>query len=147
MVISFTIFNGMFFNFRQINLFDKNYNFKSGIHTFYLYSNSSNAKMISYDIEGEKDKVKINSFNIKGESLFLPFQNGQSAVNEYISSLLTRFNAKIQIIESGDFGDGKYYYSKAIPNYVIIKGKRVNLHVVKSKMGVTVGTPIIFGSF
>ena len=57
------------------------------------------------------------------------------------------FNAKIQLSEKGDFGSAEYYYSSKITNYVIINGKRVNLHVVKNKGGTTIGTPIIFGSF
>ena len=125
-------------------LLNKNCSFEKGVHTYYLYSSSSNAKIISCNIS---DNLKLGSLCVKGESLYLPFQNGESMVNEYIEQLLKAYNAKNQVIEKGNFGDGEYYYSNKIPTFVIINGRRVNVHVVKGTSGITIGTPLIFGSF
>ena len=140
----FIFFCTLYLNSQTNKLLNENCSFQDGTHTYYLYSSSSNAKIINYDIN---DSVNLNSFCIKVESLFLSFQNGESAVNEYIALLLKEYNAKSQGIESGNFGRGEYYYSNKIPSFVIIGGKRVNVHVVKNTSGITIGTPLIFGSF
>ena len=144
MLIGFVFFCGIYLNLQTNKFLKQNCFFKNGTYTYYLYSSSSNAKIINCDI---RQKAKVNSLCVKGESLYLPFQNGESAVNEYIGLLLEVYNAKKQVVESGVFGNGEYYYSNKIPFFVIIGGKRVNVHVVKNTSGITIGSPIIFASF
>lgn len=145
LVVAFVVFIALFLYSHPSKLILNDYCNIDGIHTFYLYSANSNAQIVSFKLQ--ESACKFNAFMVKGESLFLPFNKNESAVNEYIGSLLSEYNAKLQLIESASFIDSEYYYTNKITNYVIINGNKVNIHVAKGRSGITVGTPIIFGSF
>ena len=110
-----------------------------GSHTFYLYSKSSNAKIVTLSEENASNFLYLKS-NLKGESVIFYNKNK-------VASLINELRARKIFIESGDDFHCEYYYSNKINDYVILKGKKVNLHVCYSKDYISVGTPIIFGSF
>ena len=108
-------------------------------HVFYLYSKSSNAKIITLDEE------KASSFfyfknTLKGESV--EFSNKESVFN-----LLSDYKAKKIFYEIGEDFSCEYYYSEKINDYIILKGQKINLHVCYGKHSITVGSPLVFGSF
>ena len=64
-----------------------------------------------------------------------------------IEKILSDFEAEILFVESIKEGQSLYAYSKKIPYYKTISGRRINLHLFVTKELVKVGTPLIFGSF
>ena len=144
-MLLFLCFNILFVNYNSSRLALPNKNCLSGVHTFYLYSRTSNSKIVTTEIKN--NKCSISPFIIKGESIFVDNKNSESAINEYIEALLIKYKAKIQLVEVASYGKSEYYYSNKIPNYVIINGYRVNVHISISSYGITIGTPLIFGSF
>ena len=110
-----------------------------GTHTFYLYNKSSNAKIITL-LENSASNFTYFKNDLKGEIVI--FYDNQKA-----SALIKNLNAKKVFIESGEDFYCEYYYSKKIRDYIVIDGKKINLHVSYSKDYVLVGTPIIFGGF
>lgn len=63
-----------------------------------------------------------------------------------LEAFLKDFNAKVVLVEPLECGVSIYAYSKQIKYRENIDGKIVNLQIFLSKQ-VTVGTPLIFGSF
>lgn len=119
-------------------LFDCN-NFE---HTFYLYSLSSNASVVKVE-NGEKLNTFLSLF-VRGESLFIEDKiKGQ----EYIQRLISKYQAKIVFCERACNLVCEYYYSPRIFDYLVINGKRVNLHVVTSNNGITIASPLVFDGF
>ena len=127
------------------NLFSYNSSQLFGTRTYYLYSSSSNAKIITTDIRNSTANLPL--FAIKGESVFLNERNSKGIIDEFINNFLNNYEAKIQLLERGDLVNSEYYYSNKIAKHVIINGCRVNVHIAKSDYGVTIGVPIIYGSF
>ena len=110
-----------------------------GLHTFYFYSKSSQAT-IKTTTEDEAKNLIYFKKSLKGESV--TFNNKESAM-----LLLSNLSATEVFIENGEDFYCKYYYSKDISDYIILKGQRVNLHLSERDGCFTVGSPIIFGSF
>ena len=110
-----------------------------GLHTFYFYSKSSSAKIKTLP------ETQANSFiylknSLKGESV--TFSSKEGALN-----LLSQLNAKSVFSEEGTDFYCEYYYSEQIKNYIMLNGKRVNLHLSCNDGLFCLGSPIIFGSF
>ena len=110
-----------------------------GAHTFYFYSKSSSAKMITLSYEQTKDFIYFKN-QLKGESVV--FYDCKKA-----KDLLAELNAKLVFKEKGEDFDCEYYYSPQISNAIYLNGKRINLHFCYSKDRVVVGSPLVFGSF
>ena len=144
-VILFVVFSTFFLQASSNNLFRYNSGELYGARTYYLYSSSSNAKIVTTDIQNSTANLPL--FAIKGESVFLNEKNSNSIIDEFVNSFLNNYEAKIQLLEGGDLVNSEYYYSNKIAKYVIINGCRVNVHIAKSDYGVTIGVPIIYGSF
>lgn len=104
--------------------------------TVYVGSNSSNAQILTVD---GKDYRFIK--DVTGESVKI--SNLGFDVNEFFE----KYNAKIVFTETTDGVVSYYGYSKDIKYQTTIGGKRINLHVAVTKDSVTVGAPIIYGSF
>jgi len=112
---------------------------------FHAYSNefqvcvnspSSSGKIItvskaeypfSVGVKGESFQVKIKDFNLE--------------------KTLNDFSAKVLFTESIEDGVSYYAYSPKIRYKKQIKNKTVNMQIHFAKTTVTVGSPIIFGSF
>jgi hypothetical protein len=64
-----------------------------------------------------------------------------------LSLFLNEYKGEIVKVEEIPEGVSYYCYSNKIKYCKEFKGKKVNLHVFIGENGVTVGSPIIFGSF
>jgi hypothetical protein len=102
----------------------------------YVGSNSSNAEILTVD---SKDYMSLKK--VTGESVKI------SSSNFDVYDFFEKYNAEIVFTETVDGVVSYYGYSKDIKYQTIIGGKRINLHVAKAKNLVTVGSPIIYGSF
>lgn len=79
-------------------------------------------------------------FGLKGES----FQLEQTTALEF----LKRLEAKKVFCEAGDGFLNEYFYSRLLPDCVVINGKRVNLQISYTSCGkLTVATPINYGGY
>lgn len=78
---------------------------------------------------------------IKGESCKL------TKADFNLKELLDNFDAKIVMQEDLQNCVCYYAFSPKIKYIESIKGRRVNLHVAVSKDSVTIGAPLIYGSF
>ena len=78
-------------------------------------------------VKGESCKVEKSGFNV--------------------DDFFKGYGAEILFVESVDGVISYYGYSKDIKFLTKIKGELINLHVAVAENGVTIGSPIIFGSF
>ena len=99
----------------------------------YINSNSSLCQ--------ETQGIKLLQAGKMGESF--SFNKGEIDIEKILSD----FEADILFVENIKEGQSLYAYSKKIPYYKTISGRRINLHVFVTKDLVKVGTPLIFGSF
>ncbi len=111
-----------------------------GVYTFYLGSATSNAKIVTVDA-GEAEKTKNSLKDVEGESVAFSSESG------YEIDIIKRYKAVEVKRESVNFTTNVYYYSDNIPYFVLVGGKKVNLHVSYSKDITSVGIPFIFGSY
>ena len=110
-----------------------------GLHSFYLYSNSSSAKIKTLKESNAKNFFYFKN-NLKGESVEFFSQ-------EKVDDLLKNLNAVFVFSEEGELFNCAYYYSDEIDEHVTLNGYKINVHVAKTKTSIIVGTPMIFGSF
>ena len=79
-------------------------------------------------------------YNLRGESCVVE--------NDYtVAQILKDFNAKVVKTETHDNGTSIYAYSSKIKYKKNLFGSVVNLHVELSNGKITLGSPIIYGSF
>lgn len=94
---------------------------------------------------GEIYKANVNFFhrygNIKGES----FKCEKDSFN--IHKFIDKFDVTIIFTEEIDEGTSYYGYSNKIKYKKQFNGRTINVHIFVGKEQVTVGSPIIFGSF
>ena len=108
-----------------------------GKRTFYLYSASSQASMVS---TLTLDKI----FSVRGESVRFPLQNtGEQTAEE----ILSKYNARLVCTERIDGITSYYAVSESFASGIVLFGERVNLHVAVSETECVVGSPVIFGGF
>ena len=110
-----------------------------GNHTFYLYSKSSNAKIVTLT-EDKSYYFLYFKNSLKGESVI--FYN-----QEKVKNLIDGLSAKKIFCEKGEDFNCEYYYSTKIDDFVILNGQKINLQVCYQKDYIAVGTPIVFGSY
>ena len=103
-------------------------NYASDI-TLYAYGYSSNAKRVNENI--------LHT----GESFTL--SKGQIDVEKFLQD----YSAEILFVEETQEGTSYYAYTKKLNTEKIIKGQKINLHIFIGKSTISVGTPIIYGSF
>lgn len=111
-----------------------------GVYTFYLGSKSSNAQIVTVDAS-KAEKTKNLLKDVEGESVAFSSDFG------YETEVIKRYNAVEVKREIVNFTTNVYYYSYNIPYFVLVGGKKVNLHVAYSKDITSVGIPFIFGSY
>ena len=107
---------------------------QNGEYEIYSSSYSSNA------VIKKLDREKLS---------FEFFYTGESVEIEYTDYSVIKdiFCLKTVKIESFSQGKNVYAYSRKIPNYKLIDGKRVNVHVFYGKNSCKIGSPLIYGSF
>lgn len=116
-----------------------------GVHTYYKYSKSSSCQICVADANCIKNPL---CFTVKGQSIFLDFNlYGKKYCSDKIFKEIENKKGELVFEERGSWGINYYYYSKKIPFYCIINNKRVNLQVAISQKGITIGSPLIFGSY
>ena len=108
-------------------------------HTFYFYSKSSNAKIVTLSEEKASNFIYFKNF-LKGESVVFYDENK-------VFDLLFNLSAKKIFEENGDDFNCQYFYSKKINDYIILKGQKVNLHVCYNNDSILFGYPLVFGSY
>ncbi|MBQ0017017.1 MAG: YwmB family TATA-box binding protein, partial [Clostridiales bacterium] len=98
----------------------------------------------SFIVKCSKDNandIKKQLDNIKGESI--TFKGSKSKILSYLKIL----NAEIVLTENMDNIYSVYAYSKNIPDYVYINHQKVNIQISCTDDTVSIGTPLILGSF
>ena len=110
-----------------------------GDYTFYLNSASSNAKIITVSYDDAKE-IKKSLKNVCGESV-------TTTSKEEIEKEIQRLNAQLVFSEKVDNIIINYYYSDKISAYKTINGHKINLQTAINENIITIGSPIIFGSF
>lgn len=141
----------------------------------YLYKSSSGCKVVRFSgnfccffnfcgerrffyesgVCGSNEKVETRGIfeiakSVKGERLFLPaeaFLQSGLRFEEFCGFFVKSLGAKKAFSEQAEGAYNEYYYSRAIKNYSVINGKRVNLQISKTGAGVSVASPIAFGSY
>ena len=109
-----------------------------GVHTFYLYSASSQAKQVS--------TLRFEDlFSVKGESV--RFDRKGEDEHKLVNDILDRYGATLTHIEQLDGVNSYYATSPNLYGGVLINGQKINLHVAISETECVIGTPIIFGGF
>lgn len=108
-------------------------------HTFYTYSKSSSTKITTLPEHKSQNFIYFKN-TLKGESV-------QFFSEEKASALLNELNAVFIFEEGGADFYCKYFYSSKIDDYIVLNGRKVNVHVAYDDGLITVGTPMIFGSF
>ncbi len=110
-----------------------------GDYTFYLESSSSNAKIITVDYNSAKE-IKKSLKNVCGESV-------TTTLKEDIEKEIDRLKAELIFSEKVDNIIINYYYSDKISAYKTINGRKINVQTAINDDIITIGSPIIFGSF
>ncbi|HBF86918.1 MAG TPA: hypothetical protein DDW54_04480 [Clostridiales bacterium] len=109
-----------------------------GEHVFYLYRESSGCKIVR-TTEEKADEFIYFKQSLKGESAELKDE-------ERAAEIIEKLGAKEVFSESGDGFYNRYYYTPKISRYVILRGRKINLHLAVGNK-VSVGSPLIFGSY
>lgn len=101
---------------------------------YYLYKSSSACEIT--------DKIAFPALrkSVKGEAVTVKSE-------KEVENALTGLLAIKVFSESGEDFSCDYYFSFRIRGYTIINGRKVNLHVSKTKDGYKIGTPLIFGGY
>ncbi len=109
---------------------------ESGTYTLYRYSASSLATE-----ERLRGGVIFDSRSVKGESVTY------SSDAFLLSDVLEKYGATLLFSE--EVGDVicYYAYSPTLPYRATLYGKTVNLQIATENRRITLGTPLIFGSF
>ncbi len=130
------------FKANNLFLFESQY----GEWTFYLLSNSSNAKIVTYSYEERMTAQTLQ--RIVGQSVFFDYSHiDEGECLQTVESQIEKYGARLIFKEEGEWGVSEYYYSPKLFNFVIIEGKKVNFHVAKNDTGITVGYPLIFSGY
>lgn len=123
----------------------------------YLYKSSSGCKVVSLNGFGGDFFCNVGSGgllsaikSVKGERFFVPSEvavSGGLSFEELRDFFVARLNARAVFCESASGVYNEYYYSSAIKNCAVINGKRVNLQIGKTNAGISVASPVAFGSY
>ncbi len=102
---------------------------------YYLYTPSSQSQI--------KKQVSVLDLPfIRGESVTI-----ESASNELLEELLTKYGATVVKVEEFLDGVSYYCYSPKLKGGLVIDGRMVNLQVAVKGERTVLGTPIIFGGY
>ena len=111
---------------------------------FYGYSDKLT---IYFDESSSGEMLTINSNNfslfsgVKGESIVVD----KNTFN--LHNFIKDFDCKVLFIEECEEGQSIYGYSDKIRYKKVLHGEVVNLHIFIGEKNLSLGSPIIFGSF
>ena len=105
-----------------------------GDKEYYIGSASSDCLIVK--VSGEEGFYKLS--DVEGEC-------ASGLGREDVLAEIERLGARPVSCESAAGTVSYYYYSKSIPRYKSIGGKKVNLHIVYDGNTYKMGTPLIFG--
>lgn len=108
-----------------------------GEKEMYFLSASSNCKIVG--VQSESEFVYFMPA-LKGESVKLYRPQDKDEI-------LKKYSAKEVFSERAGNIVNRYYYSPKISRFTTINGKKVNLQIADSNGEITVGIPLIFGSY
>ena len=119
----------------------------------YIYAQNALSELAS--LEGEKTYyvgvAASNAYilNEKDAGVFLDKVKGESCrVNDMgVETIMKEYKAAEVFVEEAEGTTSYYCFSPLLKRSVIIKGREINLHIAVKNDEVTVGTPLIFGSF
>ncbi len=112
------------------------FNGYSNTYELYLTSNSSSAHVI------KTDRVGYYLFsNVKGESCKVEKQGFN------VDDFFAQMDAEILFVETTEDIKCYYGYSPNVKYRKQVLGRTVNIHVAVGKSQVTLGAPLIYGSF
>lgn len=100
----------------------------------YLYGDSAACRAVS-DAGG----LYLKKY-VKGEAAYI-------ADEAELDKMLADLRAKKVFSERGSDFSNVYYYSPKIRGYLVLGGKKVNLHVSETRAGIKAGAPLIFGGY
>ncbi len=106
----------------------------------------------SYEVYRESNSSSAKMLNAGAlEIMFMSGKTGEScqiSIEGFdVDRFLEDFNAEVCFVEKTATTLSYYAYSKRIPYRQTVRGKKVNLHVCIGESVVTLGSPIIYGSF
>ncbi len=84
----------------------------------------------------------LEIFRVRGESVYI-----ENAEEGFAEEVIKEFNAQVLWTEEVDGVLSYYCYSPRLREGVMIGGRKVNLHIARSKQVCVLGSPIIFGGF
>lgn len=118
----------------------------------YLYKNNSGCKIEKLDYSAAFSPIKSGAriSDVKGERFFLPVEliNEKGYSFNFISEVVVKkLCAKEIFRESGEDFFNVYYYSPNIKNYVAIGENRINLQISQTSAGISLASPVAFGSY
>lgn len=112
---------------------------------FYSYADSFEVYLVDGSFSSNIKQCDYYEFistkNIKGEACKI------NADNFDLDSFIKSFNARVVFVEELDEVVVYYAFSPEIKYLECVRGECVNLHVAVRKGQVTVGAPLIYGSF
>jgi len=108
-------------------------------YIFYGGNGGSSSEMVCAE-RLDALKVKATLKKISGESATYLNKNLKD-------ELITKFNAVVIFTEETADIKNYYAFTDKIDNYIILNGKKINLHIAVSQAKTTIGSPIIFGGY
>lgn len=108
---------------------------------YYVFSTGggSAAKMISAE-QIRAAEVKRSIKKTDGESAY--YLNTDNS-----AELLNKYRAKVVFCQTVDGIYNIYAYTDKFDGYLVLEGKRVNLHIAVTDNSTVIGSPIIFGGY
>ena len=131
-ILAITLFA---YNSPKRNLLFKN----SGEYIFYTNKNGSDADFTFVKSSPLKVKKSLSSYT--GECVKLNYDK------EFLTEILSIYNAKLVKTEIVDNVKSAYYYTKKIPFYQLIGGLKVNLHVAIDSNTLYISSPLIYSGY
>jgi len=132
----------------SLSALSKNYD---GTHTFYCSqqafkgeaqtTKNGNGYLISVDTHTAEAFEKTLNSKYQGESFC--FFGSKNDLNQ----VLKKLNAKVVKKEVFDDLFVVYGFSPKLKNYILMESQKVNVQIALNKNKITVGTPLILGSF
>ena len=105
---------------------------------YYIGKDGSSCTVISVTAGKEQNYHKY--FDLNGEAI--------SGLNRAaVEKIKKDLNAVTVMTETVGIINSEYLYSKKVPCYKLINGKKVNIHIAYDGAEYKVGTPIIFGGY
>lgn len=111
--------------------------FSNYSNTFEVYTQNASSNAVI--VNATKNSYPLISSKV-GESCKI---SGKFDLTKFLSEM----GASTVFTEQTEQGVSYYAYSSRIRYGALIKGREINLHVFIGNSGITVGSPLIFGSF